>query len=160
MLCKKNKNINNYKDYGTLIKVSYSCSGDMLGNVSEVSLDLIDNKVEYLYADSHDEPVIKTTYKVDNEKLKNIKKLVDAYNLADLEKLDIDDRLFVYDACSPTLSLVYKTGSKDYNKEYYSISYYYNIDIIRRIVINDVRDKLYDLLDNNNIIESTLQNDD
>lgn len=149
-----------YKDYGNLIEVSYSCSGDMLGNVLDISLDLTNNKVEYLYAISHDEHITKTVYSVDKTNVNSIKKLVDAYRIADLNKLDIDDKLFVYDACTPTLALTYKTGKKDYNREYYSVSYYYNIDIVKRNIINEIRDDLYHLLIKENIIESLIVEND
>ncbi|MBO4600740.1 MAG: hypothetical protein J5634_00690 [Bacilli bacterium] len=150
------KDKKNEKDYGDLVEVTYSCSGDMLGNTHSIKLDIKKRTVTLSDAEMHSDPIIKTIYKVDRNKINIIKDLIDRYKVASYDDLEIDDTLFVYDACSPSLKLEYITGPKNYNREYYNISYYYNLPDISRLVINTVRDDLYDLLIDENIISATV----
>ena len=147
------------KDYGELLEVEYSCSGDMLGNIYNVNLDFLNNKLTVENANMHSDPINVSIYNVDKKDITKIKNLVVDYNIPDLEKGKIDDTLFLYDACSPTLRLVFKTGNKSYDRKYYSISYYYNVDKIKRDVINEIRDNLRNLIDEDNLVSTSIKND-
>ena len=124
------KNVN----YGDLIEVSYSCSGNMLGNVYNIKLE---EKIE-----------------IDKNEItgKN--------NIASLDDGIIDETLFVYDDCSPNLKLEYKTKNGKYSFDYYNISYYYKMSKTKRNVINKVRDELSNLLIDDNVLTTEIISSD
>ena len=71
-----NKIINKKTDSGELISISYSCSGDMLGNISSSTLTMETKLLLVKERVVHSDPLTTATYKVSDKDVKEIKDTV------------------------------------------------------------------------------------
>lgn len=157
----RNKSEENKKDYGKLMEVSYSCSGDMLGNHYKISLDTQNNVLSVSDAKMHSDPILIREYKVlSNDKVDHIKSLISDFDLPKLSDAENDDNLFVYDACTPHFTFIYKTGKKSYDQEYYSFSMYYKMTRFESEALYKIKKDLESLQIADNLINEYYKESD
>ena len=160
-LKEKSKNDNSKKNYGTLVEVSYSCSGNMLGNHYGITLDIENNILSVENAEIHSDPILQKTYNAtDKNTIEDITNLINDLDLPKLSNSEIDENLFVYDACTPTFGFVYKTGKNSYDKKYYSVSMYYKMTQIEYDAFYEIKKDLESLEIENNLISELYKETD
>ena len=143
------------KDYGTLIEISYSCSGDMLGNIYEVDVSIPYKEVTIKESNAHNDPITESRYRLtDTKTLDEIEKIIKAYDLPSLDNSPIDDEYFVYDACSPNISLKYRVGRRSYDNEYYNISFYAKMSDTERKELGILEKNIYKLINSDNLLST------
>ena len=69
---KLNRIINRKVKYDKLMKISYSNSGDMKGNVENLIIDVDRQVIKYRYSDGFDIPVLVNVYSISDEDINNL----------------------------------------------------------------------------------------
>lgn len=164
-LCKlifhKKENNTDVKDYGTLIEIAYSCSGDMSGNVYKIEVSIPYKEIIVQESDAYNEPIVESRYRlVDTKTVNKIENIINKYDLPSLDGADIDDNYFVYDACSPNIKLKYRVGKRSTNNEYYNISFYAKMSNSQRKELSIIENYLYKLVSEDNFLSTkTIERD-
>ena len=137
--------INQERRYDKLLEISYSCSGDMNGNVDKITLDVDNKTITHEYKAIHSDPLKVRKNKVSEKNIKQLKKQIYKYNFP-LWK-DLEDSEFVaLDAPSCTLTFTYDNSSLGGPKtEWYSVDLDKEIPKDGRGAINHFIDSLLKL---------------
>lgn len=109
--------INTKIKHGKYTQVYYSSSGDMNGNVDIMTLDLNNKVLKTEYSPSNGAPIETNEYRIQQEDIDELIKLLDKYNFVAWSKLPKVDSEVALDA--PTTSM---TITCDEN-EWYTIDY-------------------------------------
>jgi len=137
-----------------LLSATYSNSGDMLGNIDSTTVDAENLKVVTKYANMHSDPIQVKEYKITEEDVKKIDKMIKDDNLLALSDLEIDETKFAYDAPSRVLSFDYDNSSIGGSRyKSYSINYIYAIPEDGYPLINAVKDYILSLCKEENLIK-------
>ena len=144
------KLISKEKDYDKLIKVIYSNSGDMNGNIDRITLDIKNNLLIHEYKSIHSNPLKKEEYKVSENNILDIEKYIEKYNFPMWKDLERREE-FALDA--PTTGMLFifdnrKISNNPY-EEYY-IDYEYQIPQDGREALYQLEEKLKSLKGQNN----------
>lgn len=91
--------------HGEYIEISYSSSGNMLGNTDETVLKIKDKEVITRFAVAHNEPIHVVKYKVEDRDIEEILELVNSYNYLVLSKRKVDQRMIALDGPSTNVAL-------------------------------------------------------
>ena len=146
---------------GELLEVSYSNSGDMLGNTDSIDVDLKEKVLKTSYADMHSDPLQIKEYKITNENVAKIKSIVERNNLPAFSFLEYDDTRFAYDAPTQYISLDYDNTSVGGSKfKTYGINYYFDIPEGGYELLNELVVYLRSLEKEENLIKEYLEERD
>ncbi len=146
--------INDKKDLGKLIEITYSNSGDVNGNTDFISLDLRKNKMTVEYRSTYSEPLKVKEYSVSN--IDKILKMIDEYNLPAWKVLPINPSNIVFDAAIKTIIFSYE---KDNKIEYYNIDFNMEIEQFGRDILNDFLKEFFLLKNKDNLIKEYAKKD-
>ena len=155
-----NKIINRKVKYDILIKIDYSNSGNMRGNVENLVIDISSHVIRYRYSEGFDIPVLVTEYSISDEDINNLNEMIKKYNFPAWSNLDRSD-MIVYDASSKSISLSYdnsKIGGSNYVD--YDIDYDTKIPSDGFILLNEFTDYMFSLLNDENFIDSYTEIED
>lgn len=144
--------INKQVPHDKLIRITYSNSGDSLGNVDVIELDITNLVIRTKYTDSISNPVTIKEYSITEDNIKDIEEYVNKYNLIAWAGLPIDTDLIALDAPEKSIKLTYDNRSINNEIEYYTISYNSKIPREGYPILNDLIIKLSALLNDNNLI--------
>lgn len=148
-------------EVGELIGVSYSNSGDMLGNTDSISVDLKEKVLKTKYANMHSDPLQVKEYKITNEDVAKIKSIVIRNNLPAFSFLEYDNTRFAYDAPTTHISLEYDNTSIGGSKyKTYGINYYYAIPDGGYELLNELVRYIRFLEKDENLIKEYLEESD
>ena len=106
---KLKKIIKDKKDFGKLVEITYTNSGDVNGNTDFISLDVNKMKVTVEYRSNYSEPLKVKEYKVSN--IDKILKMIDEYNLPAWKVLPINPSNIILDAAIKTIIFSYEKDS-------------------------------------------------
>ena len=148
------KLISKEKNYDKLIKVIYSSSGDMNGNIDRITLDIKNNLLIYEYKSIHSNPLKKEEYKVSENNVLDIEKYIEKYNFPMWKDLERREE-FALDA--PTTGILFIFDNRKINdnpyEEYY-IDYEYQIPQDGREALYQLEEKLKSLKGQNNKLKN------
>ncbi len=88
------------------MKISYSNSGDMRGNVENLIIDVDEHVIKYRYSDGFDIPVLVNVYSISDEDINNLNEMIKKYNFPAWSNLPLSD-IVVYDAPSKSITFTY-----------------------------------------------------
>ena len=141
-----------------IISISYSNSGDMLGNVDSTTLNEDKMIMTTKYATTHSDPIEVTEYSITKENIEEINTMIKKNQITRLSKLPMGE-LFAYDAPTPILTITCdnsKIGGSSY--ESYSINYYMKLSKKNKLDLNKVTDYLFSLRKEENKVKTYLEN--
>lgn len=139
------KLISKEKNYDKLIKVIYSNSGDMNGNVDRITLDIKNKLLIHEYKSIHSNPLEKEEYKVSENNVLDIEKYIEKYNFPMWKDLERREE-FALDA--PTTGMLFVFDNRKINNnsyEEYYIDYEYQIPQDGREALYQLEEKLRSL---------------
>lgn len=155
-----NKVINTKIKYDNLEKIYYDKSGDMIGSLEEISIDVDKKTLQYRHTQAHDIPVEVEIYQITNDDIKELAKMIKEYNLPAWSKLSMSD-MIAYDATSESITLRYNNASFGGDQiEWYRISFDMDIPEDGYPLLRSFRDKMYSYIDSNNLIEKYIEEKD
>ena len=155
-----NKIINTSMNYDQLKNIYYDKSGDMIGSLEEISIDIDKKTLQYRHRNSHDMPVEVEVYTITNDDIKTLKQWISKYNLPAWSKLKLRN-ITTYDAASEIITLRYDNSSFGGDDiEWYTISFDMEIPDDGYPLIRGFRDKMYSYIDSNNLIEKYIEEKD
>ena len=140
--------------HGEYIRISYSSSGNMLGNTDEVSLDIKDKELTTRFAQAHNEPIHVVKYKVEDNDVKDILEMIDSYNYLVLARRKTDKKMFALDG--PATKVVITTNDKPiggYSSNEHSIYYDYKLSSSEREKVREIEKKLHLFIKEDNKID-------
>lgn len=114
------KLINTKIEHGEYEKISYSSSGDMNGNVDEMTLDIANRKLITRYAAIHSDPIEVVEYEIPQEEIDKIIAKIDEYNFVAWSTLEKNEELIALDAATTYMTITCNNKS---GKEWYQIYY-------------------------------------
>ena len=130
--------------HGEYIKITYSSSGNMLGNTDEVVLDIKAKELTTRFAVAHNEPIHVVKYKVDKKDVDEILEMIDSYNYLVLAKRKTDNSMFALDGPATKVSIT--TNDKPiggYSSNEHSIYYDYKLSKSEREKVREIEKKLH-----------------
>lgn len=83
--------------HGEYLKIKYSSSGDMNGNLDTIELDVKTGVLTTQYAAMHSDPIEVNEYKIKQEDIDRIIAIIEEYNLVAWSELPQDDTMFALD---------------------------------------------------------------
>ena len=140
--------------HGEYVEISYSSSGNMLGNTDETELDIKEKIVTTRFSQAHNEPIHVVKYKVEDKDIEEILEVVESYNYLLLSKRKTDTRMIALDGPSTNINIV--TNDKPiggYSKEYHRIYYDYKLSKKEREKIRELQNKLLSFVKEENKID-------
>ena len=150
---KKIKNMN--VEYGTLMSVRYSSSGDMNGNIDSTDLKRQEDGsyiIETRFKQYYFEPMQCKEYSVSQESVNELESIIKEYNLIYWDKIDAED-LYILDGPQSSLDFVYDesvNGGSKYKSYGFSIDKEFAEEESK--IIKEFKDKLLSLINNENLI--------
>lgn len=107
--------------HGEYLKIKYSSSGDMNGNLDTIELDVKTGVLTTQYAAMHSDPIEVNEYKIKQEDIDRIIAIIEEYNLVAWSELPQDDTMFALDG--PTRMLEIECASLKGSRvpDYYNI---------------------------------------
>lgn len=155
-----NKIINTKIKYDKLERIYYDRSGDKIGSLEEISIDIEKKTLQYRHRNSQDMPVEVEVYRITNNDIKTLKQWISKYNLPAWSKLKLRN-ITTYDAASENITLRYDNSSFGGDDiEWYTISFDMEIPDDGYPLIRGFRDKMYSYIDSNNLIEKNIEEKD
>ena len=133
-------------DTGELLSASYGSAGGMMGGFCDYTLSFEDNKLKSNAKDWHHGKRYARTYKVDLDKVKEIKNILIENNLCAWSEIPVDRGIMMFDAPNSYLILRFEELSVTIPTNIYMT------DEERGILAN-VRDMIYKCLIPENMIE-------
>lgn len=155
-----NKIINKKMKYDKLLTIHYNKSGDKIGSLKEIIIDIDNKTLKYQYRDAHYSPNNVEIYSITDDDINLLNNKIIEYNLPAWSKLKLSD-IIVYDASSENIQLTYdnkKVGGDSLT--FYNISFDYIIPSDGYQVLNEFRDDLFNLIRIDNLINSYQENID
>ena len=128
------------------IKVKYSSSGNSLGNVDIVEIDLVEKKVISRYTPVHNEKVTVKEYRVSDKDINEFKEILASYNYYGL-RLRKDSGLQVLDG--PSTYVEFTLSNDKDAKIYYTLM----LTKKDRAALKKVTDKLFSLQNEKKLIK-------
>ena len=83
--------------HGEYLKIKYSSSGDMNGNLDTIELDVKTGVLTTQYAAMHSDSIEVNEYKIKQEDIDRIIAIIEEYNLVAWSELPQDDTMFALD---------------------------------------------------------------
>ena len=155
-----NKLINTKLKYDKLENIYYDKSGDKIGSLEEISIDIDKKTLQYRHTKAHDIPVEVEIYKINNNDIKELEKMIKEYNLPAWSELKMSD-IMIYDAATETITFNYNNAKIGGQKtEWYSINFNMEIPADGYSLIIEFRDKLYSFIVEKNLIKSYVEEKD
>ena len=152
---KTTKKNSEMKDYGELVEITYSDSGDMNGNIDAVTIDVKESIMKKEYSPGIDQKIEVTTYNVSRDEVEELIDMINENDLPSLDGLPLDEEMMPLDASTPILTFEYDTKSG--KKEWYSINFYTKIPKNKMEVLNKITTKIHELEDNGVIVNKTTE---
>ena len=155
-----NRIINRKVKYDRLIKISYSNSGDMRGNVENLIIDVDEKIIKYRYSEGFNVPVLVTEYSISDADIDNLNEMIKKYNFPAWTNLPLS-KMVVYDAPSKNLSFTYdnsKIGGD--NLVWFDIDYDTLIPSDGFILLHEFTDYMYSLMKEDNLINTYTEEDE
>ncbi len=137
----KNKKV----DYGELLGISYVTSGGMMGMYHSISLDLTKKELIDINQEWHHAPKTTNVYKVDDDTIDKIKKIIIDNNMGVWNEIPINNLFIAMDA--PTSSMCLK-----YEKKSVSMSSLINTDHEETQIYMKLQELVYSSIKKENII--------
>ena len=151
---KLKKIIKDKKDFGKLVEITYTNSGDVNGNTDFISLDVNKMKVTVEYRSNYSEPLKVKEYKVSN--IDKILKIIDEYNLPAWKVLPINPSNIILDAAIKTIIFSYE---KDNKIEYYNIDFNMEIEQFGKDILNEFLKEFFLLKNKDNLVKEYTKKD-
>ena len=151
---KLNRIINRKVMYDRLIKIDYSNSGNMRGNVENLIIDVDEKIIKYRYSEGFDIPVLVTEYSISDEDINYLNEMIKKYNFPAWSNLSLS-KMVVYDAPSKSITLTYdnsKIGGD--SRVWFDIDYDTLIPSDGFILLHEFTDYMYSLMKEDNLINT------
>ena len=136
-------------DVGDLLAATYGSSGGMMGGFCEYELSFEDNKLITHVQDWHHGSKFNRTYKVDLDKVKEIKDILIENNFRAWSEVPVDMGIMMFDAPNSYLKLRFEELTATIPTKIYMT------DEERNIMAN-VRDMIYKCANPDNLIEEVI----
>ena len=149
---KTNKETTEKKDYGELVEITYSDSGDMNGNIDAITIDVVESTMKKEYSTGINEPIAVTVYNVKREEIEKLAETIIKYDLPSLSDLPLDEEMMPLDASTPILTFTYDKEGKYGRDTWYSINFYTKIPDKKREILNELVKSIRDLEDSGVIV--------
>lgn len=147
-----NRIINKKIKYDKLLNINYNKSGDMVGSIESIIVDIDNKELTYKHRSYYDENIKVEIYNVSDDNIKNINELIIEYNLPAWSKLKLSD-LVVYDGATEDISLNYDNTKINGNSmEIYNISFSYKLPNDAYPILRNFKNNLYLLINNDNLV--------
>ena len=157
---KKIKNMN--IEYGTLMSVRYSSSGDMNGNIDSTELKRQEDGsyiIETRYTQQYSEPMQCKEYSVSQESVNELESIIKEYNLIYWDKIDAE-QLYILDGPQSSLDFVYDESANGGSKyKSYGFSTDKEFAEEESKIIKEFKDKLLSLINSENLIREYSENE-
>lgn len=157
---KKIKNMN--VEYGTLMSVRYSSSGDMNGNIDSTELKRQEDGsyiIETRYTQQYSEPMQCKEYSVSQESVNELESIIKEYNLIYWDKIDAE-QLYILDGPQSSLDFVYDESANGGSKyKSYGFSTDKEFAEEESKIIKEFKDKLLSLINSENLIREYSENE-
>lgn len=152
-----NKIINKKIKYDKLIKIDYDKSGDMIGSLESIRIDITKKELTYRHSSAHYEPISVEVYKISDDDINDLNNKIKEYNLPAWSKLKKSD-MVVYDAASESIKLNYKNSTIGGDKiVWYTISFDSKIPLDGYPLLRNFKDLMYQLIKSNNLIKEYIE---
>lgn len=149
------KLLNNKIEYEKLLTVSYSNSGNMIGNIYEIDIDLSEKIIKEQSSLENGMPITVVEYKITDENVNDIDAMVRKYNFLGWNDLPLDEENIVLD--DSTVNLSFKAIDINNKYQFTSISYDSKIPEDGYSLLKEYTDYIFSLLnDENKIKESNI----
>ena len=149
------KLLNNKIEYEKLLTVSYSNSGNMIGNIYEIDIDLSEKIIKEQSSLENGMPITVVEYKMTDENVNDIEAIVRKYNFIGWKDLPLDEENIVLD--DSTVNLSFKAIDSNNKYQFTSISYDSKIPEDGYPLLKEYTDYIFSLLnDENKIKESNI----
>ena len=157
---KKIKNMN--VEYGTLMSVRYSSSGDMNGNIDSTELKRQEDGsyiIETRFKQYYFEPMQCKEYSVSQESVNELESIIKEYNLIYWDKIDAE-QLYILDGPQSSLDFVYDESANGGSKyKSYGFSTDKEFAEEESKIIKEFKDKLLSLINSENLIREYSENE-
>lgn len=149
------------KTYDKLLEVGYNESGNSLGNVYRVTIN-VDNKILKLEEkEEHSLPLSIKEYKVSDKDLNILLKDIDKYNLPEWKCLEYDTELIELDGPSRSIFFVYDNSKINYHgKEWYTVKLNSKVSDKGHEVLYNFRKKIIELIKDENLVKEYVKEEE
>lgn len=106
-------------DMGDLLSVSYTTSGGMMGQYYYTGLSFTKNEINTINQEWHHGDRIERIYKVDSDKVSEIKKIIIDNNFRAWSEVPVDRSMIAFDAPNSRMGLVFEKGSVSISTDIY-----------------------------------------
>ena len=113
--------------HGEYLKIKYSSSGDMNGNLDTIELDVKTGVLTTQYAAMHSDPIEVNEYKIKQEDIDRIIAIIEEYNLVAWSELPQDDTMFALDGPTRMIEIDCASLSGSRVPDFYTI---YSLSLI------------------------------
>ena len=144
------KLLNNKIEYEKLLTVSYSNSGNMIGNIYEIDIDLTEKILKLQSSQENGMPIVEVDYKITDENVNDIEAIVRKYNFIGWKDLPFDEENIILD--DSVTNLRFKAIDKDNKYQFTSISYDSKIPEDGYPLLKEYTDYIFSLLNDENKI--------
>ena len=138
---------------GTIKKISYSCSGDMLGNIYDNVIDIESETLIVSEREVHNEPLTIKTYKVSKDDLNELKNIINKYNMIAWDNFPKENKYEVLDACYPKVSIEFYLP-KLHKDKYIDLCTYQNLPDDALDIVLDLKKRITSLDQESNLIDT------
>lgn len=147
-------------NHDKLIKVSYSCSGDMNGNIDTIDIDIQELILKTRYSEGVGIPVQVKEYKITKENVEKIIELIEKDNFVAWDGLPLDSEHIALDAPSKHITLTYDNSNIGLEKlKWYNISYDTQIPQDGYKLLNEFTNYIFSLKIDDNLINTYIEKD-
>ena len=143
------------KDYGELVEITYSDSGDMNGNIDALTIDVKQSTMKKEFSRGIDEPIEVTVYNIDRDEVDKLADIIINNDLPSLDDLPLDEEMMPLDASTPVLTFEYDT--KNGRKEWYSINFYTKIPEKKMEVLKEFVKEMREFEDSGVVVNKTTE---
>ena len=99
------------KKYDKLVSINYSNSGNSLGNVDHIKVDVINKKIIVEYKAEHSDPLLVKEYSYLETELQVLLDLIEEYNYPMWSDLKVNQDMIALDASHTVLSFEYDNSA-------------------------------------------------
>ena len=148
------KLMNKKKEQNKLLEISYSNSGNSLGNLEKHTIDIDNLILTTEIAEMHSIPIEVTEYTITKEDIEYLTDIIEKYNLPAWSTLEIDTDHIALDAPTKTITLTYDNSKEGGYKKWYSISYDMKLPKEGYDILNNFKSYIISKETEENIIKS------
>ena len=146
--------INKEPTYDKLLRVRYSNSGDMNGNIDTIELDIINKKVTTEYRAEMGDPIKVVEYSVEDKTIENIQEDINKYNFPMWKDLKLNYEMVALDAPTETITFIYDSSKLNRSTvDTYTINFDMEIPEDGGKYIQNFKEKIFKLKNKSNKIK-------